>query len=84
MSFGLYALGFLIAIGGLIYGVIWRTSRPLDRRRRYRATRNWHCHRRPKYSAERSFLTAFSSRLLPADFLGQNGRGAPDVNFGAP
>jgi hypothetical protein len=32
---------------------------PLDRRRRYRAARNRHCHGRAKYSAERPFLTRF-------------------------
>ena len=58
MSFGLYALGFLIVIGGLIYGPhLMHVPAHLDRRRRYRAARNRHCHGRAKYSAERSFLT---------------------------
>ena len=59
MSFALYAVGFLIVIAGLVRGAHlmhlpphWIAVGAIV------LTGNWHCHRRPKHSPERSVLKA--------------------------
>jgi len=54
MSFGLYAIGFAILIGGLIYpGVPGAHARALDRRWRDRALRHWNSYGCKSNASER-------------------------------